>query len=122
MIRLLIVDDEADIRAELVEYFAHKGYAVDAARDGLDAFKQFQRTPPDVVITDLKMPRCPGDELTRRIRKLDPDVPIIVATGHYSKHDLDAAKEAGASVIMKKPIRLRDLDRVIRRLVGSEGG
>lgn len=122
MIKLLIVDDESDIRDELVDYFTHKRYAVDAARDGLDAFERFWRTPPDIVVTDLKMPRCTGDELTRRIRELDRDVPIIVATGHYSKVDIEAAMEAGATVVIKKPIRLRDLDQLMRSLMEGEGG
>ena len=114
--KILIVDDEKEIRAELAGYLLDKGYEVEEAADGLEALDKFEASPADVVITDMKMPRCPGDELTRRLRAVDPDLPVIILTGHYTNADMESAKKAGATTVLKKPARLSELRRLLERL------
>ena len=114
--KILIVDDDEEIRAELAEYLQHKGYEVEEAADGLEALAKFEASPADIVITDMKMPRCPGDELTRRLRAIDPDLPVIIITGHYAKPDLESARKAGATAVFKKPVRLSELSQLLKRL------
>ena len=118
--KILIVDDEADIRAEVAEYVQHKGYEVEEAADGVEALEKFEAAPADLVITDIRMPRVDGYEVIRRIRRIDPRVPIIATTGHHSPTDLNKAKEAGASLTMKKPIRLRKLGQKLKRLFEAD--
>ncbi len=120
--KILIVDDEEEIRAELVEYLLDKGYEVEEAADGLEALDKFEASPADVVITDMKMPRCPGDELTRRLRAVDPHLPVIIITGHYAKPDVESARKAGATTILKKPVRLSELRRLLERLTEAPEG
>lgn len=114
--KILIVDDEEEIRAELAEYFQHKGYEVEEAADGLEALNKFKAAPADVVITDIKMPRLSGEELTRRLRAIDPHLPIIIITGHYAKPDLESARKAGATAVFKKPVALSELSQLLKRL------
>ncbi len=118
--KILVVDDEADIRAEIAEYIQGKGYEVEAAVDGVEALEKFEAAPADLVITDIRMPRVDGYEVIRRIREIDPRVPIIATTGHYSPTDLNKAKEAGATLTMKKPIRLRKLGKKLKSLLETD--
>ncbi len=114
---LLIVDDEPEIRAEMAEYFEGKGYRVEQAADGLEALERVEAAMPDAVITDLKMPRCDGFELIRRLRAAHADLPIVAVAGTYSHEDLDRAGDLGAQAAMRKPIRLRELAETLRGLL-----
>lgn len=118
--KILILDDEAEIRAELAEYLARKGYEVEEAGDGIEGLRKFEAAPADLVITDIKMPRLDGYEVIRRVRQIDPDLPIIAITGHFSPGDLSTAKDAGATVTMKKPLGLRELAAELKRLLEPE--
>ena len=114
---LLIVDDEPEIRAELAEYFEAKGYRVEQAADGLEALDKVEAAMPDAVITDLKMPRCDGFELIQRLRAVDASLPIVAVAGTFSHEDLERAGDLGAQVMMRKPIRLRELAEKLRGLL-----
>ena len=117
---LLIVDDEPEIRAEMAEYLEGKGYRVEPAADGLEALDKFRDIAPDAVITDLKMPRCDGFELIRRLRIAHPNLPIVAVAGTYSHEDIDRAGALGAQVIMRKPIKLFELAEKLRGLLDPE--
>ncbi len=119
--KILILDDETEIRAELAEYLAHKGYEVEEADDGLEGLRKFEAAPADLVITDIKMPRLDGYEVIRRIRQIDPGLPIIAVTGHFSPSDLNTAEDMGATVTMKKPLDLRELAAELNRLLEPGG-
>jgi len=115
--RILIVDDEPEIRAELAEYLVEKGYEVSQASNGVEAFETFQREGADAVITDMRMPRGTGEQLTRWLREITPCLPIIVITGHYSQDDLALARQAGANAAIKKPVGLRELSETLKSLL-----
>ncbi len=114
---ILIADDEEEIRAELGDYLSRKGYETMAAGDGHEALEKFEAAPPDLVITDLTMPRLDGYELIRRLRAIDADLPIIAVTGTYATADLERAAQLGATTVVTKPLRLRELAREIERLL-----
>ncbi len=120
--KILIVDDEEEIRAELGGYFLDKGYEVEETADGLEALDKFEASPADAVISDIKMPRLSGVELTRRLRAIDPDLPIIILTGHYTHADVASARKAGATAGRKKPARLSELSRLLERLTAAPEG
>ena len=118
--KILVVDDEADIRVELAEYLETKGYRVEVAGNGREAFDKFEAASADVVVVDIKMPRGDGFELIRRLRAIDPDVPIIVMTGHFSQTDRARVEELGATIMMEKPIVLRRLIQLLNRWIESD--
>lgn len=115
--KILVVDDEPETRSELTDYLEYKGYQVTEAADGLEGLRKFEAAPTNAVIADVKMPNLDGFELLRRLRALDPRVPVIVITGHYSPVDLNMAKEFEFAVLLKKPCRLRDIAKHLKCLL-----
>jgi DNA-binding NtrC family response regulator len=117
--RILVADDEAEVRGALAELLAGWGHAVDVAADGQEALKKATETRPDVVVSDLVMPRLDGIWLLRALRDELPEVPVVFLTGRAS---IDAAVEAireGAYDFLEKPVdpaRLRvTIDRALEK-------
>ncbi len=122
--RILIVDDEPEIREELAEYLTGKGYRVIVAGDGPEGLAKFRAEPCDLAITDMKMPGMAGDEVIRHLRGIAPELPVVVLTGHYSAKDVEDAKLAGAAAVLNKPIKLRNLHEALKTLLagGEDSG
>src|SRR5574341_1802220 len=91
------------------------GYEVTAAADGEQALAVMARTPVQVVVTDLVMPRLDGLSLLRRVAADYPDVPVIVITAHGTVDSAVAALKAGAFDFITKPFEQDDLKRVIAK-------
>ncbi|MEW6734927.1 MAG: sigma-54 dependent transcriptional regulator [Acidobacteriota bacterium] len=103
--KVMIVDDEASSRQGLCELVAAWGYETSQAVDGLDAFNLIQQLKPEVVITDVIMPRLDGFGLLREIREVMPDVIIIILTGQGNiEMAVRAIQEEGAFYYLEKPI------------------
>ena len=124
LVRVLVVDDEEPTATNTAEYLEYAGYATATAGNGAEALELFTSDPFDVVVTDRRMPVMDGNQLIRRLRALDPDLPIIAMTGQDASDDgqtapaagNDGAAAGGASVVLRKPIRLSDLEGHVRRL------
>ena len=95
--KVLIVDDEPEIRRLLARHLQRLGYAVQEAGDGEEAAAAAEVEIPDVVITDMAMPRLGGLELLERLHSMDPGLPVIVLTGHGSLDNVIAAMRRGAA-------------------------
>lgn len=109
---ILIVDDEASIRGALLRWFQICGFDVFSASDGVEAVALCQSNRFDVITMDLEMPRMGGIQALTEIRKQHPDVPVLIVTG-FSR-DTQQALKAGASKVLTKPLRLRDLEEEVR--------
>jgi CheY-like chemotaxis protein len=110
MRRLLVVDDERVVRELMVEVLERAGYSV-VACDRPDAALELAVDSFDLLVTDLVMPGLSGLELLERVRALRPGLPVIVATGARTDHDLTTAVELGATAALTKPFthaQLRD--------------
>ncbi len=115
--RILVVDDETDIRESLAKLLEKKGFACDAAGSGEEAIDCFEADPYDVVITDIRMPGMSGLDLVNQIKERMPDTIVLLMTAHAS---LDTAIEAvreGASDYLTKPVRLDNVVHKIRTLL-----
>lgn len=108
---ILIVDDEADITLTLKAYMELHDYSVVVAYDGLEALRKVEAARPDLVITDITMPRMDGVELVERLRELPDcdDLPVIVISAHNRRCDLP---------YFRKPFDPKALLSEVRRLVG----
>lgn len=95
--RVLLVDDEPDIRRLLSRYLGRLGYTVQEAADGEEAVALVKAAIPDVVVTDMAMPRLDGLGLLEQLRSVDPGLPVIVLTGHGSFENVIAAMRCGAA-------------------------
>ncbi len=113
--RVLVVDDEASARTGLEKLLKQDGYAVDLAEDGAKALAIAVEQPPDVVVTDLKMPKMDGIELLRKLHTQDPTLPVIVATAFGDVSTAVSAMRAGAEDFITKPIEFDALLVVIER-------
>ena len=99
------MDDAEDTRLLYSSYLAYAGLTVEEAVDGEEALASITRSPPDLVVMDLAMPRLDGWESTRRI-KADPrtkDVRVIVVTSNAMPDQLAKAHAAGADEVLTKP-------------------
>lgn len=110
MAKILIVDDEASIRRSLRDILEFEKYEVDDAKDGIECLAKVKQATYDVVLCDIKMPVLDGIEVLERIQAIQPDLPIILISGHA---DLDTAVEVvrkGAFDFISKP---PDMNRLL---------
>ncbi|MBI3079293.1 MAG: sigma-54-dependent Fis family transcriptional regulator [Deltaproteobacteria bacterium] len=103
--RILIVDDEEDILYVLGGHLTRAGYTVTTARDGEEALGRFRETRHDLVIADVRMPKLDGLGLLRALRQIDPEVGVIMITGHGSIDTAVEAMKVGAYDYLTKPFR-----------------
>ncbi len=100
MKRILVVDDEADIRLLYQEELQEAGYQVAVAADGHEALRMVQQGRPDLMTIDIKMPGMDGVELLRRVREIYRDLPIIICTA-YGDFKYDFATWASDAYLTK---------------------
>src|SRR5262245_53078579 len=115
-LRVLVVDDDPSARSALRELLATQQYAVEQANDGVAALERIAEHPPDVVVTDLDMPRMDGMTLLKELRQNGGDLPVIVVTSAAELGSAVAAMRAGASDYITKPV---DFDALLLSITRS---
>jgi len=110
MASILIIDDDKAIRKTLTEILRYEGYKVDEAADGEEGLRKFSSTAYDLVLCDVKMPKMDGIEFLEKSKMINPDVPIIVISGHGNIETAVEAVKKGASDFISKP---PDLNRLL---------
>ena len=116
-VRVLVVDDEAGVRSAMKQLLEARGYKVDTAEDGAAALELIADFPPDVVVTDLDMPRMNGMALLKELHERDAELEVIVATSAVELQSAINAMRAGASDYITKPVELDELVISIERAV-----
>ena len=107
---ILIIDDEKAIRKALTEILSSEGYKIEEAADGEEGLKKFRDKVYDVVLCDIKMPKLDGIEFLQKAGEANPDVPIIMISGHGNiETAVDAVKKGAFDYISKPP----DLNRML---------
>ena len=114
---VLIVDDDASQRTQLAGFLRDLGAEVAEAGDGSEALALVPRFGPDVVITDLRMPKMDGRELLREIRQFNPEIGVIVVTAYGTVEDAVACLKDGAGDYLLKPLDLDEVEHLVRRAV-----
>jgi two-component system response regulator AtoC len=113
--RVLVVDDEPNLRRVLSATLQREGYEVTLCVDGEEALNALERDGADVIVTDLVMPKIDGLTLLRKVVARHPDVPVIVITAHGRIDSAVEAMKAGAFDFVSKPFEQEDLKRIIRK-------
>jgi len=113
--RILVVDDEESARSALQTLLSGDGYGVETAEDGIVALERVNEAPPDLVVTDLQMPRMGGMTLLERLREQDRSLPVIVCTSLQDLESGVAAMRAGAEDYLTKPLDFDALTVSIER-------
>lgn len=110
MSNILIIDDEKAIRKTLCEILSYEGYKIEEAGDGEEGLKRFKEKSYDVVLCDIKMPKLDGIEFLDKAREANPDVPVIMISGHGTiETAVEAVKKGAYDYISKPP----DLNRLL---------
>ncbi len=110
MADILIIDDERAIRKTLSEILSFEGYKVDEAADGEEGLKKFREKTFDLVLCDIKMPKLDGIEFLQRAGEINPDIPIVMISGHGNIETAVEAVKKGAYDFISKP---PDLNRLL---------
>jgi DNA-binding NtrC family response regulator len=121
MARILVIDDDGDMRMLLEQTLGSAGHEVMAARDGKEGVRQFRAAPARLVITDLFMPNQEGLETIIQLRKDFPGLPIIAMSGRTGASTmLSVARRLGAIGILEKPFEADQLMRAVDEAMRSE--
>jgi two-component system, OmpR family, response regulator MprA len=115
--RLLVVDDDPDVRDSLERALRYAGYAVTTAVHGADALDALARSPVDLIVLDVQMPMVDGFDACRRIRGRGDATPILVLTARDAVDDRVTGLEVGADDYLVKPFALRELQARVRALL-----
>jgi CheY-like chemotaxis protein len=118
--RVLLADDEEDVRGVIHAMLETLGYEVIDARDGLEAVEIFRSRSAeiDLVILDLVMPRLTGEAALEQIRRIAPAVPAILVSGYDESGRIREIVDAGFGGFLQKPFRRQDLGKKMRELLG----
>ncbi len=120
--RLLIVEDEKNLREQLVIKFQQLGYVVDEATDGIEGRYYGAQYPVDVVIVDLGLPKLSGIELIRQLRSDGLTTPILILTARSNWRDKVEGLEAGADDYLVKPFHFAELSARVTALIRRSTG
>jgi two-component system response regulator (stage 0 sporulation protein F) len=116
--KILVIEDDAAVRALYRDALAKAGHEVQEAADGREGVSLYRRAPADLILTDLLMPRKDGVETIRELRRDFPAVRIIAITGARGIYNrLPAASHLGAQRSLTKPVSLEELVRAVREVM-----
>jgi CheY-like chemotaxis protein len=118
---VLIVDDDSTVRKILTRVAGDVGFAkIIEARDGVEAFKQYQIYKPYLVLLDIHMPGISGLEVLDTLRKFDPNARIIIMTGMVKKEYILQAAKKGALHYLRKDLPYRDVTARLKGLLQTQ--
>jgi len=112
--RILVVDDDEALLEILQKGLSLHGYSCEATKRAASALELIEKDSFDIMIADIIMPDMNGLELTKRVKRIRPEMIIVVITGHIEDFPYDRAIEAGASDFIKKPFTIKELLARIR--------
>jgi DNA-binding NtrC family response regulator len=102
--KVLVVDDDRIVGQSFNRVLSEKGYDVSTALDGEEALRKVGSTGYDMVFTDIKMPGMDGLEVAKRIKEMNPWMPVVIVTGYGTEANESRAEEVGVSGFLRKPL------------------
>ena len=119
--RILVVDDEPNIREVVELYLRREGFEVETAADGAEALVSVDRKQPDLIVLDLMLPVMGGLQLTRTLRDSHYDIPIIMLTAKTEEGDRISGFELGADDYVTKPFSPKELVARVKAVLRRAG-
>ena len=119
---ILIIDDQSDNRKELTQSLERVGFPVESAFDGLQALEMFRSTKYSVVIANEQTPGIEGEDVLGSVKKISPQIPVIVIAANGTVHNAVEAMHAGASDYLLKPISFEILEKTVKKAIRLSNG
>ena len=119
MAKIILAEDDGDMRRFLLRALQNAGYEVISFDNGLSAYQRLREEPFELLLTDIVMPEMDGIELARRASELDPDIKIMFITGFAAvalNSDSTAPKNAK---VLSKPVHLRELVSEVQKMLAA---
>ena len=113
--KILVVDDEKNVRVLFERILAKEGYEVECAASGSEAIDKLASNSFDLVVTDLKMDGIDGLDLIRKGKRTNQAIPFILISGYGTAQTAVSAAQEGADVYLMKPIDMKDLKLAVKR-------
>ncbi|TJY60806.1 response regulator transcription factor [Sinimarinibacterium sp. CAU 1509] len=120
--RALVIEDDIDLREQVIRFLTEDGFAVDSAADGDQGAYMAEEYPADVAVVDLGLPGTPGIDIIRRVRKAGRRYPILILTARDGWESKVEGLEAGADDYLVKPFHREELLARVRALLRRAGG
>lgn len=117
--RMLVIDDDPDLRIILQDRLRYCGYGVETAENGYDALTKLDESVFDGVLLDDLMPGITGVAVLQHIRQQCPLLPVVMMTGEASSQVTDRAREAGARACLVKPFNQGELEQMVQCWFGT---
>lgn len=119
--KILVVDDDEQLRDMLLEVLSSLDYFPIGVEDGEEALSQLKIQDFDLVISDIRMPKMNGLDLLKNIKKSDSQTPVVMITGFPSTCPVQKAMQEGADGYLAKPFRIEKIDELMRELLYGGG-
>jgi len=113
-VSVLVIENEKDIRLLLSDILTSGGHRVASASDGIEALQIFENEYFDLVLTDLGMPAMSGWEVASTIKKMAPDVIVVIITGWGSELDDHELEKSGVDMVVSKPFRVGQILNLVQ--------
>ncbi len=119
---ILVVDSQPDLRSTLVQDLIRVGFPVESASDGSEALDKVKAVKYSLVITDEQTPGVGGIEVLHTVKKISPEIPVLIMTARGTVHNAVEAMQAGAYDYILKPFDFEILEKTVRRAIGPSAG
>jgi two-component system, cell cycle response regulator CpdR len=119
MAKILLAEDDIDMRRFLVKALQNAGFEVTSYDNGLSAYRRLREEPFELLLTDIVMPEMDGIELARRAAELDPDIKIMFITGFAAVALNSDSSTPRHAKVLSKPIHLRELVNEVQKMLAA---
>ncbi len=113
--KILIVDDEKEVRETLSEFFELEGLECIEAENGPSGLQMAKEHKPDFIITDVRMPGGDGIDLLKDVRKMNPELPVVLVMTGFAETTEDEVKKLGGLDLIPKPLDLNNVLEVVKK-------
>ncbi len=117
---ILVVDDNLDLLNTFAMILKRRGFSVQTAGDGLSAIDKFKEQDFDVTLMDIVMPEMNGVDVSRKLKEIKPEAPIILMTAYSDDELIQTARDEGVHQIIHKPIRIDQLIQIINEVADGQ--
>ncbi|MBN1869521.1 MAG: response regulator [Candidatus Omnitrophica bacterium] len=120
-VKILVVDDEPDIREFITSYFGRRGVEVSTTPSGKEFLSMVRVSKPDLVLLDIKLKDISGIEALKLLREFDKETKVVIVTGQmYSEAEVKKIRALGVTEYLNKPLVLEELNGIVQSILGNK--